>query len=214
MVTFLDGTPTRERIILLLKKNGSLSIDDLSAQLGITPRGIRQHLIYLERQGLVDYFAKRHGVGRPAFLYKLTEKADDFFPKAYHEFIIGTFKDLEKTDGKEKIDDIFRRRKDRILREKKEALSDKKSIHDKVYTLKDVLESDGYILELYEEDNKYTLKNFNCPISKVASEFRDACKHELEMYRELLKKEVTRQACLAEGALSCTYIIPKAPMRL
>ncbi|MEW6214197.1 MAG: DeoR family transcriptional regulator [Nitrospirota bacterium] len=209
MVSFLDENPTREGIILLLKKRGTLSIEDLSIELNITPMGIRQHLLFLERKGLVDYIAKRHGIGRPAFLYRLTEKADDLFPKAYHEFIISTFKDLEKNEGRSKIDDIFRWRKDRLLKENKEALMGKKNLHDKVHGLRDILESEGYFVDLEETDSHYSLKQFNCPISKVVLEFKEACRYELQMYRDLFKKEVVRQQCMSEGSPSCIYVIPK-----
>jgi predicted ArsR family transcriptional regulator len=213
VITFVSENPTRERILFLLKKKGPLSIDDLSRQMGITPMGIRQHLISLERKGLVDYIARRYGVGRPAFLYKLTEKADDLFPKAYHKFILTTLKELERNEGREKIEEIFRWRKEKILRDNKDALSEKKSLQDRVFALKDVLESDGYLVDLDMDDNNFILKEFNCPIARVASEYREACKYELQVYRELLRKEVTRQECIAEGSSSCTYVIPKTPLR-
>jgi predicted ArsR family transcriptional regulator len=203
VITFVSENPTRERILFLLKKKGPLSIDDLSRQMGITPMGIRQHLISLERKGLVDYIARRYGVGRPAFLYKLTEKADDLFPKAYHKFILTTLKELERNEGREKIEEIFRWRKEKILRDNKDALSEKKSLQDRVFALKDVLESDGYLVDLDMDDNNFILKEFNCPIARVASEYRE----------ELLRKEVTRQECIAEGSSSCTYVIPKTPLR-
>jgi predicted ArsR family transcriptional regulator len=213
VVAFVSENPTRERILFLLKKRGPLSIDDLSRQMGITPMGIRQHLISLERKGFVDYVARRYGVGRPAFLYKLTEKADDLFPKAYYKFMLTTLKELEKNEGRDKVDEIFRWRKEKILKERKDSLSDKKSLQDRVYALKDLLEADGYLVDLDMDDNNFILKEFNCPIAKVATEFREACKYELQIYRELLRKDITRQECIVEGSPSCTYIIPKTPLR-
>jgi predicted ArsR family transcriptional regulator len=213
VVTFVSENPTRERILFLLKKKGPLSIDDLSRQMGITPMGIRQHLISLERKGFVDYVARRYGVGRPAFLYKLTEKADDLFPKAYYKFMLTTLKELEKNEGRDKVDEIFRWHKEKILKERKDSLSDKKSLQDRVYALKDLLESDGYLVDLDMDDNNFILKEFNCPIAKVATEFREACKYELQIYRELLRKDITRQECIGEGSPSCTYVIPKTPLR-
>lgn len=213
MVTIVSENPTRERVLFLLKKKGPLSIDDLSRQMGITPMGIRQHLISLERKGLVDYIARRYGVGRPAFLYKLTEKADDLFPKAYHRFILSTLNELEKNEGREKIEEIFRWRKEKILRDRKDTLLEKKSLQDRVFALKDFLELDGYLVDLDMDDGKFILKEFNCPIAKVAAAYREACKYELQVYKELLRKEVTRQECIAEGSPSCTYIIPRTTIR-
>jgi predicted ArsR family transcriptional regulator len=209
MWSVFNENPTREKIIMLLKKRGPMPIDDLSRELNITSMGIRQHLLSLERRGLIDYVTKKQGIGRPAFLYKLTERADDLFPKTYHKFIINMFKDIEKNESRDKIDEIFKWRKNRLLKDTKEALSDMKSLQEKVYGLKDILESEGYLADLDETDNHYSLKQFNCPIYKVASEFKDACRYELQIYKELLGKDVKRQQCMAEGNPSCTYSIPK-----
>ncbi|MEW6002904.1 MAG: metalloregulator ArsR/SmtB family transcription factor [Nitrospirota bacterium] len=209
MSLVINGNPTRDWIIQLLKKRGSLSIDELSKELKITPMGIRQHLLSLERKGLVDYEAERHGIGRPAFLYRLTEKANELFPKSYHKFILDTFKDIEGNEGRKKVDDIFRWRKERLLKEFEEGLSDRKNFRDKVYGLRDILESEGHFVQLDEANDNYSLKQFNCPISRVASDFKEACAYELELYKELLKKDILRTQCIAEGNPSCIYVIPK-----
>ncbi len=209
MYSLLNENPTRGKIMMFLKKMGPLPIDDLSKELNITPMGIRQHLLCLQRKGLIDYVTKRQGIGRPAFFYRLTEKADDLFPNAYHTLIANTFRYLEKNEGRNKIDDIFKWRKNILLKDTREALSDKKSLHDKVHGFKDILESKGYLVDLDETNSHYRLKQFNCPIYKVASEFKEACKYELQMYKDLLGKEVNRQQCMSDGDPSCTYIIPK-----
>jgi predicted ArsR family transcriptional regulator len=206
----LNENPTREKIIMLLKKNGPMPIDDLSKELKITSMGIRQHLLSLERKGLIDYVTKKQGIGRPAFLYKLTDKADNLFPKAYHSFIIDTLKDIERNEGRDKVDELFKWRRMRLIKDTKDILSDKTTLDEKVYGLKDMLESKGYLVELDESDDSYTLKEFNCPILQVASEFKEACKHELQFYKDVLGRDVKRQECMSDGNISCTYNIPKS----
>lgn len=213
MWSVLNENPTREKIILLLKKRGPLAIDDLSRELRITSMGIRQHLLSLERRGLIEYITKRQGIGRPAFLYNLTEKADRLFPKEYDKFILNLFRDIEKHEGQEKIEEILRWRKDRIIKETKELLAEKKSIHDKFHGLKDILEADGYFAELSESNSHLTLKLFNCPIFKLASEYRQICRHDLQMLRELIGKELTREECIGDGGPSCTYTISLSPAK-
>ena len=209
MWSVLNENPTREKIILLLKKRGPLAIDELSRKLSITSMGIRQHLLSLERRGLIEYITKRQGIGRPAFLYKLTKKADNLFPKEYDKFIVNLFRDIEKNDGHEKIEEILKWRKNRIIKETKEALADKKSMYDKLHGLKDILESDGYLAELSESGAYFTLKLFNCPIFKLASEFNEVCRSDLQMMKELIGKELSREECIINGNPSCTYKVPK-----
>ncbi|MEW6418989.1 MAG: metalloregulator ArsR/SmtB family transcription factor [Nitrospirota bacterium] len=209
MYSLLNENPTRGKIMMLLKKMGPMPIDDLSKELKITPMGIRQHLLCLQRKGLIDYVTKRQGIGRPAFLYQLTEKADDLFPKAYHTFTSNILRYIEKNEGRDKIDDIFKWRKNIILKDYQEALFDKKSLKEKIHEFKNILESEGYFVDISETNSHYSLRQFNCPIYKIASEFKEACKYELQMYKDLLGKEVKRQQCMSDGNPSCTYIIPK-----
>lgn len=209
MFTYINENPTREKIIFLLKKNGSLSIEVLSRELHITSMGIRQHLLSLERKGYITYVTKRQGIGRPAFLYRLTEKAQNLFPTVYDEFIIDTFRDIENNEGKQKIDELFKWRKNRLLKDLKESLPEKKTLRDKLSTITNLLDTKGYLAELQDTNNHYSLKIFHCPIFRLSSEYKEACRHDLQMFKELLGKEVSRQECIIDGDTSCTYTIPK-----
>ncbi|GAB4425153.1 MAG: ArsR family transcriptional regulator [Thermodesulfovibrionales bacterium] len=200
---------TRKKILLMLKRKGDMSVDDLSREVNITPMGVRQHLLVLERNGVVEYATKKHGVGRPGFLYRLTAMADDLFPKAYQGFAMDILMTIEDSDGMEKIDEIFRRRKDRILAERTEMLSGKDDLYDRLSALAEILQRDGCMAELEENGRYYSFKQFNCPISKIASRYREACKYDLQLFKELIGEDVVRQQCLSDGAQACVYVIPK-----
>jgi len=209
MWSVLNENPTREKIILLLKKRGPLAIDELSRELNITSMGIRQHILSLERRGLIEYITKRQGIGRPAFLYKLTQKAANLFPKEYDNFVIHLFRDIEKNEGRDKIEEILKWRKSRIIKEIKDALTKKESAGDRLTALKDILETNGYFAELSESNTHFTLKLFNCPVIKLASEFQEICRNDLQILKELVGKELSREECIIEGNPSCTYKIQK-----
>lgn len=208
MKTFLDDNQTRRNIILLLRKSGGMSIEELSKKINITPMGIRQHLLSLENRGIVSYVTKKHGIGRPGFVYRLTEMADELFPKSYDSFAVGMLKDIEKYEGREKIDKIFRWRRERIFNLRKEALPAKAGMDDTMNGLKNMLESEGYLVELSRQNGNYHLMQYNCPINRIAAEFSSACAHELQLYRDLLRKDVSRTQSLSDGSASCLYVIP------
>lgn len=205
----LTENQTRKKILLVLKKKGSMSVDGLSKEVSITPMGVRQHLLILERNGIVKYVTKRHGVGRPGFLYKLTEKADDLFPKAYQEFSIDILTDIENHDGKDKIEGLFKRRRERIVAEMMKLLSGIDNLSDRLPAFAELLQNDGCIIELEENSNHFWLKQFNCPILKIALRFREACNHDLQLFREVIREDVVRQQCLSDGDQACVYAIAK-----
>jgi len=208
MNILLDENSKRKSIIQLLKKSSGLSIEELSKSINITPMGIRQHLLSLEKKGIVTYVSKKHGIGRPGFIYMLTESADALFPKSYDKFAIDILNDINKHEGPDKLDSLFRLRKDKKLSTIKNALADIETFDETVNKLKDILEAEGHIVELTRDNGHYNLKQHNCPLSKLAAEFKDLCRYELQMYQELLGKEVTREQNIADGSSACFYKIP------
>jgi len=210
MEFLISGHSTKDAIIKLLKTRGQMSVDDIRKELKLTPMAIRQHLRALQGKGFVEYVETRQDIGRPAFLYRLTDEANKLFPRPYRNFILTTFKDIEKNEGREMIDNIFRWRKERLLIERSKALADKKSFRDKVHALRDILESEGYLADLEETKSSYKLKQFNCPTSEIGLDYREACDYELQLYKALLRTDVLRTQCVAEGNTSCTYVISKA----
>lgn len=206
----VDENPTRQNIITLLKINGGMTIEDLSKKISITPMGIRQHLLSLEKKGLVSYTAKKHGIGRPGFVYVLTEAADDLFPKTYDKFALDILKEVKRNDGQEKINKIFAWQRDKLLKQKRGALSGLSGLDEIMHGLKNLLVSEGFLADLEKVGDTYILKTYNCPIKKVATEFNEICLEELQLLRELLHRNVSMDQCIGQGSPSCTFSVPNA----
>jgi len=201
--------PTRKRIVMLLKKHGGMTTEQLSRLLKITPMGIRQHLLALEKRGIINYELKKGGIGRPGFIYRLTEESDNIFPKSYHKLLLDLFEEMEKREGTKKIDEIFRWRKAKLLKERHGRIKDLTTMREKVHAMADILEDDGYLVEYDEDSDNYYIRQYNCPLSVIAKRYKQCCRYELQMYRDLFSKKVTRDGCIAEGDNACVYSIPK-----
>jgi predicted ArsR family transcriptional regulator len=204
-----EENPTRRQIVMLLKKQKSMSVAEISRAISITPMAVRQHLISLEKRGMITYSPKKYGIGRPVFLYSLTSKALDIFPKAYADFVKEMLVLVEKSDGRKKIDRLFQMRKELQLQESIKAIEGRSSIDDKLSALMELLDEEGYMVEFENKDGAYVMKQFNCILPAIASDYPEACKYELQLYRELLGLQVTRIQCQADGDPTCIYNIPK-----
>jgi predicted ArsR family transcriptional regulator len=209
MQKIMEENTTRRKLIMLLKKCGSMSTEQLSNELKITPMGIRQHLLALENKGYVTYEAERKGIGRPGFKYKLTEQADSLFPKLYHLFLLDFLEEIEKREGREKIDKLFRWRKENLYRKNSERINGDTALPVRIKRMAEKLEEEGYLVEIEEDSENFFIKQYNCPISMVSKKYRESCKHELDLYRKLLNTDVTRIQCLSDGAPACVYSVPK-----
>lgn len=209
-----SDSATKKKLLVALKKKGNMSVDSLSKEVNITPMGVRQHLLIMEKNGLVEYITEKHGVGRPGFLYRLTDIADELFPKAYREFALGILADIEDIDGRDKIVELFRRRKERTRAGLAAALSGSTDLSEKLRILAAGMQAEGGIVELEESADAFTLRQFNCPISKIVSRFGEVCDQDLQLIREITGSGAVREQCMRDGDRSCTYVIRKEPGHL
>jgi len=76
--------------------------------------------------------------------------------------------------------------------------------------LKNLLVSEGFLADLEKDGDGYILKTFNCPIRKVAAEFNEVCLEELQLFRELLHRNVSMEQCMGQGSPYCAFSIPSA----
>jgi predicted ArsR family transcriptional regulator len=205
----IDDNPTRQRIIMLLKKAGQMTVAELSKAMGITPMAVRQHLMSLERKRIVEYEAKKYGIGRPLFLYRLTDRANEIFPNAHTDFLMEVLRTIENMDGREKVDDVFQKISRSHLDEKTRSLHGIEDFTERLIAFTEVLSKDGYLVELEEKDDTFEIKQFNCLLTSVVREYPETCSMELDLYREVLGKDLARSQCQKDGGAACVYVIPK-----
>ena len=199
--------PTRREILIALKKSGGLTAEQLSSHLGITPMGVRRHLITLERDGLVAYKTVQRGVGRPTYVYHLTDLADELFPKNYAELTSELLKILEESEGPEKVEALFAKRAERLAATYKPRLEGK-DLAEQVAELARIQNEAGYLAEWEEiDENTFILKEHNCAIARVAIHYPQACTFELMLFQKLLDGQVTREKHIASGDEGCFYVI-------
>lgn len=198
---------TRERILHLMKTAGPLSAKELTTELQITEMAVRRHLGTMERDGLIESKMVRQTAGRPTAVYGLTELAEGLFPKRYHSLTLDLLDELADESGEVMVDRLFDRRKEKLSRKYMTEMQGK-SLTEKVRTLSEIQNDNGYMTELQETDGgEYVLMEHNCPISQIANRYNHACDCELKLFESLLDADVERTECLAQQGRKCVYVI-------
>lgn len=204
----LTTNSTRDQILMILKTDGPQTVDMLSRKLGITPMGARQHLTILEGDALVHVTRERRGVGRPAFLYHLTEGGRERFPRNYDGLAKELLDALATLDGDEKVNELLRFRWKQFAAQHGPALANK-SLPERVAELARIQNEKGYLAGWENGEDALYLYEHNCAIARVACEYGQTCKYELETFQRLLGVPIERVECLSDGGSSCVYRIPK-----
>ncbi|HRX01404.1 MAG TPA: helix-turn-helix transcriptional regulator, partial [Cyclobacteriaceae bacterium] len=99
---------TKDRIlnqVLLLQK---ASIAQLSEKLAISEISVRHHLMNLEAEGFLVSEEERHGVGRPRFIYRLTEKGYQDAPNDYLRLSDQVLTTMKRVLGTDTILELFK----------------------------------------------------------------------------------------------------------
>ncbi len=197
---------TRERILELLKKEVSLSVNDLTERLNITHMAVRKHLAILENDELIKSTEIKQTMGRPLLAYSLTDKGDHAFPKNYEGITVEFLKDIEEIHGEEAINLLFEKREYRLTQEYKNRMH-QKTTSEKIEEIVKIQNEKGYMASVNKlDDGTFELIEYNCPIYSIAREFKTACRCETEMFKTVLETEhVRRVSCKTEGDHHCKF---------
>ena len=207
----MNETPqsTRQELLQTFKMNGEMTVEALSAQIGITTMGVRQHLAVLEKDGLVSSRTVRQKVGRPALHFQLTERAEAFFPQQYGHFATSILEQIRQLDGDEKIDLILRKRAELQIKAYRQRI-EAKPLLEQVTELARIRDDEGYMAEVRDlGDGSFELIEHHCPIADVARMCEKVCTYELEVFRQVLDADVVFSDHKMRGDSQCSYILKK-----
>jgi predicted ArsR family transcriptional regulator len=198
---------TRRRILIALKERGGMTADELAEKLGISSVAVRRHLINLERDRLVDHEQVQRGMGRPSYIYRLTEAAHHIFPHNYDQIASYFLEAIQELFGPDAVERIFEHRTQELAESYRSQVNGQE-LPDRLDQLTRLREADGY-MPVWEEqaDGTYVLRQHHCPILHVAEGCDVACAHELALFVDLLNAEVIRQSHQVTGDAECSYEI-------
>src|SRR6185369_17583318 len=135
---------SQQEILRLLRRQGELTVEELSRQMGISSVGVRQHLEILEADGLLTTRTERRPIGRPRRLYRLSEAADDLFPKNYSLLAEMILEHLQDSGGPAMVAEVFDSRRRRLERDALPMLAGQ-SLEQRVRTVVQLQDQAGYM---------------------------------------------------------------------
>jgi len=196
---------TQSRILELLKRGGPQDSRSLAAALEMTSVGVRQHLVSLERDGLVERATARGGRGRPPHRYALTEHANrTHFPHAYAELACDLLDELQAQGGPDAVDRVLGARMQARVAEDAPSLEGK-SAAARLLAVAALQDDAGYMAHAVVERGELVQRH--CCIPDAARRFPVLCALEQEWIEQLLGTRVERTAHRLAGAHECRYRI-------
>lgn len=201
---------TRREILLRIKRDGGSTISEIAKHLAISDEGARQHLILLERQGWVSRRPQHSGdgkSGRPASVYEISPRGEEFFPKRYDELAIALLDIVRELHGADAVKAALGRVADAWVRAWEPKLHGK-TLDERLELLKNYyLEDDPFIS--IERNGHVALVERNCPFTNVANERPHLCSITVNTLTRLLGMRVSRERTFQNGDGCCEFRVQR-----
>jgi predicted ArsR family transcriptional regulator len=199
------GRSQRMRIVHALKKTQGLAVTELSGRLGLSYMGVKQHCDELKRQGYVDTWRRPKPVGRPEMIYRLTPKANTFFPSSSNGATIEILKAANRLYGAAAAEKLLFS----FFTAKSEEYMGKlrgTEVRELAEMLVKIREREGYLSEI-EEGESLVLTEYHSPIADLLETFPIVRRLEREMMERVLGAKLEREEAVASGLYRCRFIV-------
>ncbi len=219
------GSP-RGEVLRIIQRLGSASIKDLEAEMGVTTTAVREQVAHLLHEGFIQATRVRGEVGRPYYVYSLTPKAQELFPKDYGTLALLLLEETLALHGSEGLKALLNR-VSRRMADKFAGQAQGRELSQKLLGLVAALGESGMEISMLplapaeqegEHAESYVLKTHTCPYFDVAKSHYEVCEMEQEMLAELLGPGVgvklSEAGRIVDGQCACEFHITSAPIRL
>ena len=205
---------TRQTILGILRRRES-TVDSLTKELGLASATIRRHLDILARDGHVDISQVRRKTGRPHYLFSLSEKGEDLFPKHYVRLtnrLIEEIVALKETEtagrgGGELAELVFEKMAQRLAKRIAPHIHGA-TLAERVRMTTEALAEEGITFEVEETEEGTVLAGKGCPCPRVGAGNGHACAHDQRLLSQLLAAEVIRmEPKEASRNAYCSYLV-------
>ncbi len=195
---------SRQEILNHLHHQGRATVKEMASLLGLTTTGVRQHLTVLERDGLVQAQELRGHVGRPAFVFSLTERGESSFPTNYAMLANLLLEELRTMAGADALQRLLRRVSSRMA----ERYGDRVAalpLGERVRVTAEVLREHGCEVDVRQDGSQYFIEQCTCPYPEVARRHSAVCALEVGFVQQMTGADARLVGSLLRGDPACSY---------
>ncbi len=190
------------QILQYLQRQGEATVKELAELLGISTTAVRDHLIHLQADGMINVRAERHGPGRPRLVYALSEKAQSSSPKQYDRLISLLLRELAAEGGAESVERMLGRVGTRLANEYQDRISGI-GMRERLTELRVLLQQRGVVAEV--DPDGESIRFFSCPYYDVAHAHPQVCVMERRMIEQVIGEDLDLENNIRDGAHSCRF---------
>jgi predicted ArsR family transcriptional regulator len=187
----------------LLRIAGPLRVVEMANAMEVTATAIRQRLVRMMSQGLVQREAVRKGRGRPRHHYWLSEKGLRLTGSNFTDLALALWREIRSLNGDLRADMLRRIAKALAVGYASQIHGDTPG--ERMESLRQLLEQRRIPVSVEESPTRTTLTAHACPYPSLAEQDHGICTMERMLFSELLGGEVELSHCRLEGGGECQF---------
>ena len=197
---------TRETILHTIKSLHTATVDDLAEASGVSPVTVRHHLNALMADGKVESEAVRREIGRPHYVYSLTEDGEELFPQKYFRLSSRLLEELKRRFPPDQVSEIFNGVVQNIISEHKGEYEEL-SFEKKLDFLVELLSQEGFLAKWEKNGDRYELIEYSCPYQSIGESHTEVCTFDKGLIISVLNTPIEQHSCMLQGDSCCQFTI-------
>jgi predicted ArsR family transcriptional regulator len=198
---------TRDIILRALKNTTGATVDELAEVADVSPVTVRHHLNALQGEGLLLSDTVRRKVGRPHYVYSLSEDGHELFPKKYARLSSRLLQEMKHQFSPEMVSELFDHVVSRIVEENRKDFENL-SFRQRLNFLVELLAEEGFLARWEEtEQGEFRLIETSCPYISVGQSHDEICSFDTGLMSAIMSTEVKQHSCMLGGDSCCQFTI-------
>ncbi len=197
---------TRDVILHSIKSLSHPTVEELAEVAEVSPVTVRHHLNALLAEGVIEAASVRRKVGRPYYVYSLSEKGRELFPKRYVRLTNRLLHEMKDRLPQAVIDDIFDGVVENVLADHRGEF-EHLSPEERLDFLVELLAEEGFLSTWERTDTGWRLVEYSCPYLSIAGAHAEVCTFDKKLMDGILQLPVQQDSCMLQGGECCQFTV-------
>ena len=191
-------------ILDLLRQQDEMTIAGLTEAMGVTATAVRQRLVRLLGQELIERSKAPSARGRPRHVYRLTTMGRRRTGENFADLAIALWHEIQEIEDPVVRGGLMERISRRLAAMYAEQV-DGNSIQQRMQAVKTLFAERQLSVKVNTKDRLPVISVEACPYPELAEHDRGVCDMEEMMFSEMLGVPMNLTSCRLDGDCSCTF---------
>lgn len=195
---------TRETILEAIKQSNEATVGSLAIAADVSPVTVRHHLNSLQADSLLETRSVRRKVGRPYYVYSLSDKGHELFPQRYMRLSSRLLDELKARFPTDTVNELFNSVVQQIVDDSRKDFEGL-TVEQRLDYLVDLLAEEGFLASWESTGGRYILTEYSCPYYAIGQKHDEVCTLDRQLVQIILDTDIEQKSCMLHGDSRCQF---------